>query len=348
MIKHLLLIFALLIPCFASQAQVTNGLVREPRAMAMGGAGVALAAGLAGSETRRFRLIGLSLEASADTYSTFKTSLDTFKNFKIASLNELMGKNIALRASMVPMIQLPHFALTYLVDFQGSINEFNRANPTFTVGDMTTHGVQAGLGWNLAHGRHSTEEMRVGIAGKVLWRKGGAYDVSTAGFLQAASDGKKYLDNLIGDYGMGFGADVGFQYIKHVDEDTKVYFGSSITDIAGTKFSDPHAAEIPMNMSVGIGAERQLEIFNMKFDFDLRNLSQETSFANKTHFGVDLGLPLFDLYFGLNQFNVTFGASFDIWILKVSAMSYAEEYGITFHQDTSRKYLVQIDFGLPI
>ena len=157
MIKFLLGI-AFLFPMLEARAQVTDGLVREPRSMAMGGSGVALAddeyalfhnpAGLAGQETRRFKLLGLNLEASVDTYETISTSLSTFTNFSISSLNQLMGKNIALRADMIPMIELPHFALTYLVDVQGSLNEFNLANPTFTIGDMVTHGVQAGLGWN--------------------------------------------------------------------------------------------------------------------------------------------------------------------------------------------------------
>jgi hypothetical protein len=346
------------LPIFSAQAQVTQGLVRDPRSMAMGGTGVALAddeyalfnnpAGLADQETRRFTLIGLNLEASADTYSELSTSFSAFKNFDISTLNTLMGKNIALRADMIPMIQLPHFAITYLYDVQGSLLAFNRANPTFTLGDQITHGVQAAYGWSLQQSKHATDEVNFGVAGKVLWRKGGYYNISTAGFLQASTQGAQYVDNLIGNYGMGFGADAGFQYVNHVDKDTKLFFGSSITDIGNTNFSDPHAASIPMNISTGIGAEKKLEIVKIKVDFDLRNLSQQTDFVNKTHFGTELELPLFALDFGLNQMDITYGVSFDIWILKVSATSYAEEDGITFHQDTSRKYLLQVDFALPI
>ena len=341
-----------------ARAQVTNTLVRESRSMAMGGTGVALAddefalfhnvAGLGGQDARRFKLVGLTLEGSQDAYTTLSTSLSTFKNFQISTLNKLMGKNIDLRASMVPIIQLPNFAISYLYDVQGTLNEFNLANPTFTVGDMITHGVQAGMAWDLLPGKKRNEDIRVGIAAKVLWRKGGFYDISTAGFLQATGNGKAYLDSLLGNYGIGFGADVGFQYVNHIDKTTKLYFGSSITDIAKTRFSDPHALAIPMNMSVGVGAEKKLEIGKVKVDFDLRNLSQDTSSANKTHLGAELSLPLFDFDLGLSQLNFTYGIAFDIWVLRVQALSYAEEYGIAFHQDTSRKYLVQVDFSLPI
>ena len=357
--KSLIWVLAVLIPFFGAEAQITNTVVREPRSMAMGGTGVALAdddyalfhnpAGLAGQDTRRFKLLDLNLEASLDTYTTFSTAMDVFKSFKISSLNQLMGKNIAFRTAVIPMIQLPHFAITYFADIQLALNEFNLANPTFRLGDMITHGVQAGLGWNLLHGgKKSTEDLRVGVAGKVLWRKGGYYDISTAGFLQAASGGKQCINNLIGAYGIGYGADLGMQYVDRVNKDSKVFFGTSVTDIANTKFSDSHAAEIPMNISLGFGAEQRLEIFKMKFDFDLRNITAETAFVNKTHVGAEISMPLFDIDLGLNQMNFTYGVTFDIWILRISAVSYVEEYGIFFHQEASRKYLLKFDFGLPI
>ena len=358
--RSVLFLIALLaiLPLYSANAQVTQGLVREPRSMAMGGTGVALAddeyalfnnpAGLADQNTRRFKLIGLSLEGSADAYSAISTSFTAFKNFDLATLNTLMGKNIALRADMVPILQLPHFAITYLYDIQGSLLEQNQANPNFLLGDQITHGVQAAYGWSLQQGKHATDEYNFGLTGKVLWRKGGVYDVSTAGFLQASTQGAQYVNNLIGNYGMGFGGDAGFQYVNHIDKNTKLFFGTSITDIGDTKFSDPHAASIPMNVSTGIGAEKKLEIVKVKVDFDLRNLSQQTAFVNKTHLGTEVSIPLLDFDLGLNQMNITYGVAFDVWILRVSATSYAEEYGITYHQDTSRKYLLQIDFALPI
>ena len=353
-----LLLFVGLLSFSDARAQITNSLVMQPRSMAMGGTGVALAddeyalfnnpAGLAGQDTRRFKLIGVGLGASLDTYTELSTSLNTFKNFNISDLNQLMGKNIALRADMVPIVQLPHFAITYLYDAQFGLTENNLANPTFQVGDMITHGVQAGFGWNLMQGKKSTDELRVGVTGKVLWRKGGFYDVSTSGFLQATSNGSQYLNSLLGNYGMGIVADLGAQYVKHLDKDTSLFSGASVTDVGGTKFSDPHALSIPMNISVGVGAERKLAIGNVKFDFDVRNMSQQTAFVNMTHIGTELSLPLLDFDLGLSQMHATYGVAFDIWILRVSATSYTEEYGISYGQDTVRKYMLQIDFSLPI
>jgi len=103
-----------------------------------------------------------------------------------------------------------------------------------------------------------------------------------------------------------------------------------------------------MNPSIGFGYRKNLELFKMRLAADLRNLDQSTSFGNKTHFGGEFSIPLFDFYAGLNQFNLTYGLSFDVWILKVTALSYAEELGVAFHQMTSRRYMLQIDFSLPI
>jgi hypothetical protein len=147
---------------------------------------------------------------------------------------------------------------------------------------------------------------------------------------------------------MGIGADLGAQYVKHVGKDLKIFAGASITDVGNTKFSDPHAESIPMNISVGVGGEQRLEVGKLKFDFDMRNMSQTTAFVNMTHLGVEYSMGLLAFDAGLNQMDPTFGVSFDIWVLKVYVTSYAEEYGYAFHQDPSRKYLISVDFNLPI
>jgi hypothetical protein len=341
-----------------AQAAPMQEIIRQPRMMAMGGAGVGLAddefalfqnpAGLAGDDGRRFKLLGLGVEASWDGIEYFGTSMDAFKNFKIADLNKLMGKDIAIRAGETPIVRLPGFAIAYVVDFQGSLNQFNQANPYFDLGYMTTHGIQAGFGWALKNGRHAHDEIRYGVAGKVLWRKGGFYNVSTAGFLQATNQGKQYVENLVGGFGMGFGADVGFQYLNHLDKQTTVSFGASITDVGGTHFSDPAASTLPMSANLGVGWKKNLDFMSFAVAADLKHLNERTAFSNKTHFGVEVGIPLFDFYLGANQLNPTYGVAFDIWILRVSVVSFAEELGILYHQNTSRKTMLQVDFSLPI
>jgi hypothetical protein len=341
-----------------ANAALYQQIVRQPRMMAMGGAGVALAddeyalfqnpAGLAGSKERRFKILGLGAEISMDALQTFGSTFSALGKFKTSDLNTLMGKDIAVRLGVVPMIKLNGFAISYIADFQGSINQFNQANPYFDVGFMTTHGVQAGIGMTLPQSRNARSETRVGAAAKMLWRKGGFYSVSTAGFLQATNQGKAYIDNLIGGFGVGLGLDLGVQQIEHIDKTTQVSFGASITDVGDTKFSDPHASPIAMSANLGTAYKKDFNFLKLALAADLKHLNERGDFLNKTHLGAEVGIPLFDFYLGVNQLNLTYGVAFDIWVLRVSLLSFAEELGIFNHQNTSRKTMLQVDLNLPI
>ena len=336
----------------------TNELVRQPRTMAMGGAGVGLAddefslfqnaAGLAGYEERGFRPLGVSVEGSLDTYTNLNQIMNLSSNFSMNTLNLFMNKDIYLRASQVPMILLPHFALAYIVDSQTVLNQYNLVNPNFNIGFMITHGLQVGTAWSFKQGRHPTEEFRVGVAAKLLFRKGGYYDIGTAGLLQATGGGATYIDNLIGGYGTALGGDLGIQYIKKINNYDSISFGSSLTDLGNTKFSDTHAMTIPMNWSVGAGYKKIIDRTKLSFALDMRNILLATALSNKLHIGGECDLGFLNLQAGLNQLNATYGVGFDAWVLKVMLLSYAEELGPSYHQLYSRRAMVQVNFNMPI
>jgi hypothetical protein len=343
----------------AVEAGAQESLVRQPRQMAMGGIGVGLAddeyalfnnpAGLAGQKSRKFRPVNVALEGSLDIYGSLSTVTEAMSNFGIGTLNELMGKDIYLRASTAPLITLPSFALAFVGDAQGSLLIRNQANPTYRIGNMLTYGIQAGMGWSFKSGRRPVDEWRFGLAGKVLWRKGGIYDLGTPEFLNLANDAEGYIAQLVGEYGMGLGADVGVQYVRHLDnKGSDLFIGASLTDVGGTRFDVGTARSIAMNPSVGVGWIKKTDFLRFKAGLDLRNLDREMRFSNKIHFGTETSLPLFDLYAGMNQMNLTYGAAFDIWVLRITALSYAEELGVAFHQNTSRRYVLHFDFNLPI
>ncbi len=336
----------------------TFELIRQPRTMAMGGAGVGLAddeyslfhnaAGLAGLEQRGFRPLALGVEGSWDTYTSLSDIMALTSNFSVSSLNVFMNKDIAFRASAVPMILLPHFAISYVFDTQFVMNQYNLVNPNFNLGYMTTHGVQAGTAWSIKEGRHPTDEFRVGVAVKLLFRKGGFYDVGTAGLLQATGGGTAYLKNLVGNYGSGFGGDLGVQYLKKLTPTATVSFGSSLTDVGNTKFSDYHAMTIPMAWNFGFGYVKKIDQTKLSLGLDMRNVLLATALSNKIHFGGDVDLGFISLQAGLNQLNPTYGISFDAWILKLMFLSYAEELGPAYHQLTSRRMMMQANFNMPI
>ena len=105
---------------------------------------------------------------------------------------------------------------------------------------------------------------------------------------------------------------------------------------------------VATNPSFGLGFKKDLNFFKLALAADMRNLDVDTNFVNKTHVGANLGMPLIDLYVGLNQMRATYGMAFDIWLIKISLLSYGEELGVKFGQNPSRRYLFQLDFQLPI
>lgn len=359
--KFFVSIFVFLVSPFFFEARAleqTQELIRQGRTMAMGGAGVGLAddeyalfqnvAGLAGSEVRSFRPVVANMEGTWDTYTNLGDILALSRNFSVASLNVFMGKDIGFRASEVPMILLPHFAIAYIVDTQIALNQYNRVNPNFNLGMMITHGVQAGTAWSFKQGRRPTEELRVGVAAKFLFRKGGYYEIGTAGLLAATSDGPAYLNSIIGNFGVGIGGDLGVQYIKKLGPTVSVSAGTSLTDVGDTKFSESRAMKIPMVWSLGVGFKKKLDAMNLSFALDVRDVLRRMALSNKINFGMEADLGFFNLQAGLNQLNPSYGVGFDLWILKLSVLSYAEELGPSYHQLSSRRGMIQINCNLPI
>jgi hypothetical protein len=356
--RILSLSFALWIMSPSSWSGQNQTLIRMARTAAMGGAGVGLAddenalfqnaAGLVGLEERRFKLVSVGVEASMDAVVSFSDSVSAFSDFSIATLNQFMGQDIYVRAGQTAVVLLPHFALAYVVDLQTSLFEYALSNPNFELGYQTTHGVQAGTGWKFSSGRRPTSEWRVGVAGKVLWRRGGFYQLQTAGFLQAATQGKAYLDQLTGGFGMGFGLDAGVQFVNRIDPKTQFLAGVSITDVGDTRFSEPKASRLEQTLNLGLGWKQKMDFGDLSLGLDFRNLTKNISFASKTHFGAELKIPAIQIMAGFNQLNYTWGMGFDLWVLKLQALSTAEEFGVAKGQNTSRRYMLLVDFNLPI
>ena len=105
---------------------------------------------------------------------------------------------------------------------------------------------------------------------------------------------------------------------------------------------------IPMNWNLGLGLVKKLNDTKLSFDLDMRNVLLATALSNKIHFGGEIDLGFLILQAGLNQLNPTYGVGFDAWILKLMFLSYAEELGPAYHQLSSRRAMMQVNFDMPI
>ena len=327
-------------------------LYRGTRAQAMGNAFVAVAdddeaifynpAGLAGIKGFSLNYAVADLELSTDAIATATTGTSALSNFSPSSLNALMGKDIYARAQITPNIVMPKFGIALIVDEQVAILAKNQALPQLTIGYQTTDGVQVATGTSVL--KRGRSDLRVGAAMKLLWRRGGYHILPATALF---SLGGNTLGDLSGDFEQGIGADVGLQYIYTLNKKLSFAYGFSATDMGDTTFGG-QADPLKSNFSMGLAATFKMPNLTAILAYDQRHLLTDTDGRKRNHIGLELQLPFISVMGGMNQMYLTYGASFDLWIFKLTAVSYAEELDTYAFQDPERRYLLRIalKFGL--
>lgn len=354
-----------------------RGLYRDVRSKAMGGVGVALElddrdavqgifgnpAQMAGNRTITLHYLGLDLGASWDTYSAVTETASAFSNFTPNSLNVLMGKNVFGYSQIVSAITLPNFGIAAIMDGQFAFYAQNQAYPEFTVAYMTTTGIQASWGTvvdlSRVAGRRRPRkqnsdrdeasggsELRLGLGGKMLWRRGGYKEIPLTTLLSASTDS---LKALMGSFETGYGVDAGMQYVHKDGSNLSWSLGASIQNIGDVHFSKGVADPVPNNLTAGAAVKYSLGgITSATLSYDQAYLLTTTDWRKRNHLGVEWELPGLSVFGGIYQTYLTYGASFDAWILRVTAASYAEELGGMAYQNGNRRYLVRLAMRLAL
>src|SRR5690606_23561619 len=93
----------------------------------------------------------------------------------------------------------------------------NRANPETLLGQQMTNGITGTYAFSLQRRRGRRRAMwdfRIGLSGKLLFRRGGYYDLSATDVIRLGTEKEQFLSPLVGNYGMGIGVDLGFQFLR--------------------------------------------------------------------------------------------------------------------------------------
>lgn len=340
-----------------AQGEELRPLYRSTRSQGMGGVTVALPddetavffnpAGLAGVKDLSWNLVSLDIEGSSDILTTYQESKEAFKKFDRNSINAVMGKNLYGRGTFSSIFQMPGFSLGMIADGQLALNPENIAMPQIEVGYQTTYGIQAGFGFSLRGGRRirpGDGDWRIGIAPKMMMRRGGYHWMSTSQVLRL-SEGKSLLNEIMGQYGIGFGADLGTQYVREVSRTLTLTGGVVFRDIGDTSFSSA-ASPIQNNLAVGASAKFDFGLLKVIAAYDMSHILQNTDWRQRNHLGLEFKLPMISLYTGYNQVFFTYGAACDFWFFRASASSYGQETGTFVQQDPTRRYILNLSFKL--
>ena len=358
-------------PALAGATFELRDLYRDIRMKAMGGAGIALPledrdavqgvftnpAQMAGNENLTLHYVNGDVSASWDTYTSLGDVQEAFQDFTIDKLNVLMGKNSYANAQYVGAITGPNFGVAALVDGQAGFYAQNPSYPEYTVGYQSTNGVQGAWGTTIdlggprprrpRRGSRSAppssapaSELRVGLGGKVFWRKGGYKDVPLATLMTANAD---TLKALMGNYEIGYGIDGGAQFIRQVSDRFSFSFAGSYQNIGDMNFRGSVADTQPGNLTAGLGMTWQLQgLTSFSLAYDHAYLNESIDWRKRQHLGFEWTLPGIAVFGGIHQTYLSYGASFDAWILRVTAASYAEELGGGAYQAGDRRYLLRL------
>jgi hypothetical protein len=334
-----------------AQAQEIRDLYRGPREAAMGGASTAITeddeaiylnpAAMAGNKKSKFYLLNIDGQTSTDTIGEVQGASTAFKNISPATLNQFMGKNIFLEGTLTSAFLLPNFGVSAIVDEQLAMLVQNEANPSVQLGMQTTSGFQFSTGFSvLPYSRRSQDDLRVGLGYKIMFRRGG---YNTLDMNQIFNISQAEVRTIMGNFGEGMAGDFGLQWIRTVNKNTKLMAGLVYQDIGGLHFNGGGQTQ-PENLAVGLGSKFSLgRGMAVTLGWDVKNLTQDVEWAKRNHIGFDLALADLDFFGGLNEgLYLTGGAAVDLWLLKLTALTYAEELGEYSGQMTERRYMLRI------
>ncbi|MEK6704733.1 MAG: hypothetical protein AABZ06_03010, partial [Bdellovibrionota bacterium] len=117
--------------------------------------------------------------------------------------------------------------------------------------------------------------------------------------------------------------------------------GMALTDIGNAAF-DGNADPQTSNMSTGLALTYKLPGLSTTFAYDYKHMLDSGDWKKKNHAGLEVALPFISVYGGMNQAYFTYGFSLDIWLFRLTALSYAEEQGAYALQDPERRYLLRL------
>ena len=326
---------------------------RNTEVQAMGGASIAVVedeaalylnpAGLAATKKIKIHLVTADIAFGSELLGFIPAATAAFNHLGPDTLNVLMGKRIYVQGQATPTFMMPNFAFGILLDQQLALYTVNRALPNFTLGYQTTNGAQAGYGVAIKpKGGGDRSEIRLGFAGKMLFRRGG-YRLVPVTELTALS--QETIHRITGDFGQGFGVDLGAQYFFKVNKILTVSAGVVYRDIGDTNFGsgpDP----IKGDLGYGLGARLNMGMLKITGDWDYSHLQDRTDWRKKNHFGLSFGLPFLSVFGGVDQVYLTYGAAVDVWLLRIAAASYAEELDSFVYQAPQRRWSLRVDFKL--
>lgn len=362
-------VYLILIFCscelFAQEVRYLN---RSPEALLMGDAFTSLAddtytlfynpAALANSKAVEVNLLNVNFGAT-----NALDELDRFEDFPsddVAAINDrLQGLPLHVQTGTSPGVKMGgFFGMNFLANSTTSLILKNKTHPEVDIDYRYDRGFVMGGAYTF--GRAPSMRLEGGARGsytslgfgfKYIQREGvdNTFDLFGTKLLSDISDGIADADGIREAFGFSEGKAYGYDFgILHseVMGRSKFNLGLSVLDIGDTRFDiEQGTAPIPdqdMMVNLGTSWEQDFGLFDSSFSFDLHPLNSGMDFGRKIHLGMRLGVPLIDVMVGLNAGYISYGASLNIWPVKLTAGFYEVEIGAEFKQEGGKRAVLYL------
>ena len=164
-----------------------------------------------------------------------------------------------------------------------------------------------------------------------------------------SSDSTNLTDFVEGGTAVGADAGLLFTPIKYMEPT----LGISVTDIGGTPYKVVNVSgkakigappPVPSSINAGVSCKPwSTEHAYLLTAVDMHSINQPFSFSKKLNAGLELGLgSIFKVETGLHQGYLSGGMQFDVGLLSLRLVSYAEELGTVAGTTESRRYALQL------
>jgi hypothetical protein len=261
------------------------------------------------------------------------------------TLNQLYGKTVWSAVGAKTAFTMGNFGFSAFGSGSASFNLQNPAYPQMTLNYLYDYGFNFGFAMDII-----PSMFKAGVTLKRVTRAGSTATLGPAILAQLSNTA--IIDSL-SNTGLGYGLDLGM--ILTLPSPIKPSFSVVWRDVGNTSFvkTSGNSAPPAMEQNVVIGSSLQFSMplvtVSPTFDYHYANISG-IELGRKTHFGIELDLPVIDIRAGLNQGYWTAGFGFDMGFMRIDAATYGTELGEYLGQLEDRRYIIQasIELGLDL
>lgn len=288
-----------------------------------------------------FRWTILDPAIGTNGYDSYQDYLDIAEDSSDVSqiINDLYGEEVTVYGGAKSLLSFGSFAFGAYGVADGNFQVNNPVYPNIDARYRLDYGFVAAAGVNLVPGMFD-----IGFQARRVTRQGGSVPI---GVSSIATLNSEVIQSQLNQSGIGYAFDIGATLTFPGLLKPTVAF--SWRDMGNTSFEPTSGATAPRPVEqeqiVGIGLNFESLLMDIRPAIDYRFLNDsDMQLGKKLNMGIEFSWPIFDIRGGFHQGYLSYGASFDLWIMRVDAASYGVELGEYPGQLEDRRYMVQLSF----